>query len=178
AELGLPLIIKPTREGSSIGLSKVTRREDFPAALALAARAQDGRPATVMAEEFIAGIELTAAVLGDATLPLVRIEPPAAGYDYQNKYFTDAVKYRCPAGIDPAKEAEIGATVLAAFAALGCHGWGRADLILAEDGRFFLLEMNTNPGMTGHSLVPMAAKAAGIGFTELVLRVLAEARCG
>lgn len=176
AALGLPLILKPVREGSSIGVSKVTRLEEFAAAFAQAAGPAGQQE--VMAEEFIAGMELTAAVLGERVLPLVRIEPPAAGYDYENKYFTDAVRYHCPAGLESAKEAEIARAVKEAFEALGCRGWGRADLILREDGRFFLLEMNTNPGMTGHSLVPMAAKAAGLGFAELVLEVLAEARCG
>jgi len=185
AELGLPLIVKPVREGSSIGVTKVARPEEFAAAFATAAAASvaspslpDGRQEDVMAEEFVAGIELTAAVLGRSVLPLVRIEAPAGRYDYQNKYFTDVVQYHCPAGLAAEKEAEIGRTVLAAFAALGCRGWGRADLILRPDGSFSLLEMNTAPGMTGHSLAPMAARAAGIDFGALVLRILAEARCG
>jgi len=178
AELGLPLIVKPVREGSSIGLTKVTRADQFAAAFEAAHRLPDGRGTEVMAEEFVAGVELTAAVLGRAPLPLVRIEAPESGYDYQNKYFTDAVRYHCPAGLPADKEAGIGRTVLAAFDALGCRGWGRADLILRADGSYSLLEMNTNPGMTGHSLVPMAARAAGIGFDELVLAILAEARCG
>ncbi|MEW6165145.1 MAG: D-alanine--D-alanine ligase [Pseudomonadota bacterium] len=178
AELGLPLIVKPVREGSSIGLTKVTRAEQFAAAFAAAATLPDGRREDVMAEEFIAGTEYTAAVLGRAVLPLVRIEAPEAGYDYENKYFTDAVQYHCPAGLPTAVETEIGKTVLAAFDALGCRGWGRADLILRADGSYGLLEMNTNPGMTGHSLVPMAARAAGIGFEDLVLRILEGAGCG
>lgn len=178
AELGLPLIVKPVREGSSIGVTKVMRAEEFAAAFAAAATLPDGRHEEVMAEEFVAGTELTAAVLGERVLPLVRIEAPEGRYDYQNKYFTDVVKYHCPAGIDAAKEAEIARTVLAAFDTLGCRGWGRADLILRDDGSFRLLEMNTAPGMTSHSLVPMAAKAAGIDFTALVLTILAEARYG
>lgn len=178
AALGLPLIVKPVREGSSIGLTKVTHAGEFAGAFAAAQRLADGRTEEVMAEEFVAGTELTAAVLGRTPLPLVRIEAPESGYDYQNKYFTDAVQYHCPAGLPAAVEAEIGQTVLAAFDALGCRGWGRADLILRADGSFSLLEMNTNPGMTGHSLVPMAARAAGIGFADLVLGILAEARCG
>lgn len=178
AELGLPLIVKPVREGSSLGVTKVSCAEDFAPAFEAAAWLREERRETVMAEEFIAGTELTAAVLGRQVLPLVRIEAPEGRYDYQNKYFTDAVRYHCPAGIDAAKEAEIAAAVLAAFDALGCRGWGRADLILRPDGSFCLLEMNTAPGMTGHSLVPMAAKAAGIDFTSLVLRILAEARHG
>ncbi|MBL8485879.1 MAG: D-alanine--D-alanine ligase [Rhodocyclaceae bacterium] len=174
AELGLPLIVKPAREGSSIGVTKVTTAEGLAPAYAEAARLDP----LVLAEAFVAGRELTAAVLGDRVLPLVRIEPPAAGYDYENKYFTDAVRYHCPAGIDAALEAEIGRQALQSFRVLGCRGWGRADLILRDDGSFAFLEMNTSPGMTGHSLVPMAARAAGIEFGELVLRILAEAAHG
>jgi len=178
AALGLPLIVKPVREGSSIGVTKIARPEEFAAAFAAAATLPDGRQEEVMAEEFVAGTELTAAVLGRTALPLVRIEAPEGRYDYQSKYFSDVVQYHCPAGIDANKEAEIGKTVLAAFTALGCRGWGRADLILRPDGSYSLLEMNTAPGMTGHSLVPMAARAAGIDFGALVLRILAEACCG
>jgi D-alanine-D-alanine ligase len=174
AELGLPLIVKPVREGSSIGLTKLTQADEFTAAFAAAA----GQGNEVMAEEFVTGVELTAAVLGRTVLPLLRIEAPEGRYDYQNKYFTDVVHYHCPAGIPADLETAIGRTVLAAFDALDCRGWGRADLILRPDGTYSLLEMNTNPGMTGHSLVPMAARAAGIGFAELVMMILAEARCG
>jgi len=175
AELGLPLIIKPVREGSSIGLTKLTQADQFAAAFAAAAGQENE---AVMAEEFIAGTEYTAAVLGRRVLPLIRIEAPEGRYDYQNKYFTDAVRYHCPCGLDAAREAGIAATVLAAFDALGCRGWGRADLILRADGSYGLLEMNTNPGMTSHSLVPMAARAAGIEFPQLVLQLLSEARHG
>jgi D-alanine-D-alanine ligase len=178
AELGLPLIVKPVREGSSIGVTKVALAGEFAAAFAAAQTLPDGRLEEVMAEEFVAGIELTAAILGHEALPLVRIEAPEGRYDYQNKYFTDAVHYHCPSGLSAGVEVEIGKTVLAAFDALGCCGWGRADLILRADGSYSLLEMNTAPGMTGHSLVPMAARAAGIAFNDLVLRILAEARCG
>lgn len=178
AALGLPLIVKPVREGSSLGVTKVANAHEFAAAFAAAETLPDGRKEAVMAEEFVAGTELTAAVLGHTALPLVRIEAPEGRYDYQNKYFTDVVQYHCPSGLDAAREAEIGRTVLAAFDALGCRGWGRADLILRADGSYSLLEMNTAPGMTGHSLVPMAARAAGIDFSTLVLRILAEARCG
>jgi D-alanine-D-alanine ligase len=177
-EFGLPLIIKPVREGSSIGVTKVATPEEFAAAFTAAATLPDGRKEQVMAEEFVSGIELTAAVLGRTVLPLVRIEAPEGRYDYQNKYFTDAVHYHCPAGLSADVEAAIGKTVLAAFDALDCRGWGRADLILRADGSYSLLEMNTAPGMTGHSLVPMAARAAGIEFNDLVLHILAEARCG
>lgn len=174
AELGLPLIVKPAREGSSIGVAKVTRVEDIPAAIGQAYKLDP----LVIAEEFVVGQELTAAVLGDQVLPLVRIDAPEGKYDYQNKYFTDEVKYRCPAGVAPELTAAIGAATLTAFRSLGCQGWGRADVILRGDGSFSLLEMNTAPGMTNHSLVPMAASAAGIDFAELVLRILSEARCG
>ena len=174
ADLGLPLIVKPAREGSSIGVTKVAAADELAAAYQAAAQLDP----LVLAEEFVAGQELTAAVLGDRVLPLVRIEPPEAGYDYENKYFTDAVRYHCPAGIDPRIEAEIGRRALQSFRVLGCRGWGRADLILRGDGSFSFLEMNTSPGMTGHSLVPMAARAAGIGFGDLVLRILEGAGRG
>jgi D-alanine-D-alanine ligase len=174
AELGLPLIIKPAREGSSIGVTKVNNAAEFAPAFELALQLDP----LVIAEEFVTGEELTAAVLDDVALPLVRIEAPEGQYDYQNKYFTDAVRYSCPAGVSAALEAEIGATVLRAFQVLGCRGWGRADLILRPDGSYSLLEMNTAPGMTGHSLVPMAAKAAGISFAELVVKILAGAALG
>lgn len=178
AALGLPLIIKPVREGSSLGVTKITNAAEFAAAFSTAETLPDGRKEQVMAEEFVAGTELTAAILGRTVLPLVRIEAPEGRYDYQNKYFTDAVHYHCPAGLSAAVEKAIGATVLAAFDALDCRGWGRADLILRADGSYSLLEMNTAPGMTGHSLVPMAARAAGIAFNDLVLQILTEARCG
>lgn len=178
AEFGLPLIIKPVREGSSLGVTKIANAEEFAAAFSAAETLPDGRKEQVMAEEFVAGIELTAAILGRTVLPLVRIEAPEGRYDYQNKYFTDAVHYHCPAGLPAAVESAIGTTVLAAFDALDCRGWGRADLILRADGSYSLLEMNTAPGMTGHSLVPMAARASGIAFNALVLQILAEACCG
>lgn len=173
-ELGLPLIVKPAREGSSIGVSKVNTIAEVAPAFAAAA----GHDPLVLAEEFVAGRELTAAVLGDRVLPLVHIDAPEGGYDYHNKYFTDAVRYHCPAAIAPETEEEISRVCLSAFRALGCRGWGRVDLILQPDGRFFLLEMNTVPGMTDHSLVPMAARAAGMSFGDLVLRVLEGAQLG
>ena len=132
----------------------------------------------VIAEEFVAGVELTAGVLEGMALPLVRIDAPAGNYDYQNKYFTDVVQYRCPSGLAAELEATIGQTVLRAFDVLGCRGWARADVILQPDGSFTLLEMNTAPGMTSHSLVPMAARAAGLDFPQLVLRILEGARLG
>ncbi len=174
AELGLPLIVKPAREGSSIGVTKVNSPADIGTAFDLAYRLDP----LVIAEEFVVGQELTSAILNDVALPLVRIEAPEGKYDYQNKYFTDEVRYRCPAGVRADVEAEIGRAVLRAFQVLGCRSWGRGDVILRPDGSFTLLEMNTAPGMTGHSLVPMAAKAAGIGFADLVLKVLEGAALG
>jgi D-alanine-D-alanine ligase len=172
ALLGLPLIMKPGHEGSTIGLTKVSVASDLPAAYALAAKYDD----EVIAEEFIAGQELTAAVLGDTALPLVRIVAPQGNYDYQNKYFTDDVKYFCPAGVRADLEDEIREVTLKSFRVLGCRGWGRADLILRPDGSYSFLEMNTSPGMTGHSLVPMAAKAAGLGYADLCVKILEDAR--
>jgi D-alanine-D-alanine ligase len=176
-ELGLPLIVKPPREGSSIGVSKVHGYSEMQDAVQLAARYD----ADVLCEEFIAGEEVTCPVLGEGAaaqaLPVVRIQPPEAGYDYQNKYFTDEVNYLCPSGLPEAEEREIQRIVLAAYRALGCRGWGRADLMIrASDRRPFLLEMNTSPGMTGHSLVPMSARAAGISYEALCLHLAAQAR--
>jgi D-alanine-D-alanine ligase len=172
AALGLPLIVKPSREGSTLGLTRVTRADELPAAYALAAR----HDPQVLAEEFVAGVEYTGAFVGERALPLVRIEAPDGRYDYHHKYFSDDTRYFCPAGLPDAVEAELRALVLRAAAALGCHGWGRADLIRRADGSVALLEMNTSPGMTGHSLVPMAAKAAGISFEALVVELLERAR--
>jgi len=168
ATLGLPLIVKPSREGSTLGLSKVMRVEDLPAAYELAARYD----ALVLAEEFVAGDELTAAFVGDQALPLIRIEAPHGNYDYQNKYFSDATRYYCPCGLAAIEENGIQALVMRCAEVLGCSGWGRADLIRRSDGSVSLLEMNTSPGMTAHSLVPMAARAAGISFEQLVLKIL------
>ena len=175
-ELGLPLIVKPPREGSSIGVSKVRGYSEMQAAVALAAQYDPD----VLCEEFIDGEEVTCAVLGEGldarALPVIRIRAPEAGYDYQNKYFTDDVKYECPSGLPEAEEQEIQRIVLASYRALGCRGWGRADLMIrASDRKPFLLEINTSPGMTGHSLVPMAARAAGISYEALCLRILASA---
>jgi D-alanine-D-alanine ligase len=166
--LGLPLIVKPVHEGSTIGLTKVSAASELTAAIELARR----HDSAVLLEEFVGGQELTAAILGDGALPLVRIEAPQGNYDYQNKYFSDDTKYFCPAGIEEAAERQIKAAALHAFRVLGCRGWGRADLILRPDGQFSFLEMNTVPGMTAHSLVPMAARQMGIDFDELVLRIL------
>jgi D-alanine-D-alanine ligase len=173
-ELGLPLFVKPAREGSSVGATKVTRIEDLEGAYEKAARCDP----LVLAEQFIAGRELTAPFLGDMALPLIRIEAPQGNYDYQNKYFTDEVKYHCPSGLDADLEQDIQELVMRAARLIDCRGWGRADLMLGEDGRPWLLEINTSPGMTSHSLVPMAARAVGIEFGELCLRILESARLG
>ncbi len=175
--LGLPLIVKPPREGSSIGVTKVQGYSQMDEAVRLAA----GFDPDVLCEEFIEGEEVTCAVLGEGqgatALPVVKIVPPEAGYDYQNKYFTDEVKYQVPSGLPEAEEREIQRITLQAFRTLGCRGWGRADLMIrGSDRKPFLLEMNTSPGMTSHSLVPMSARAAGIGYGELCVRLLAFAK--
>ena len=175
-ELGLPLIVKPPREGSSIGVSKVAGYSDMQAAVTLATRYDPD----LLCEEFIDGEEVTCPVLGHGAaaqaLPVIRIIAPEGAYDYQNKYFTDVVKYQCPSGLPAAEEAEIQRIVLQAYRTLGCRGWGRADLMIrASDRKPFLLEINTSPGMTTHSLVPMSAKAAGIGYEQLCVQLLAHA---
>ena len=173
-DLGLPLIVKPSREGSTIGLTKVTRVEDIEAAYRKAAEYDD----MVLAEEFIAGAEVTASILGEQALPLIRIEAPGGSYDYQAKYFSDETRYYCPSGLPAAQESRIQALALKASRILGCRGWGRADVMLDAKGEPYLLEANTVPGMTGHSLVPMAAKVAGIQFDDLVVRILEDAHVG
>ncbi|MEQ1815703.1 MAG: D-alanine--D-alanine ligase [Nitrosomonas sp.] len=166
--LGLPLIVKPAREGSTIGLSKVHHKQDLAAAYQLAAQ-HDGM---VLAEEFIAGTELTVAILGDTPLPVVKIEIAGDLYDYQAKYFSSETKYFCPSGLPEELESIIQNQALRAYQVLGCQGWGRVDLILTQTNQFYFLEANTSPGMTNHSLVPMAARTAGISFEDLVLRIL------
>jgi D-alanine-D-alanine ligase len=157
-----------------MGATKVTEAGQLRDAWALAARFDD----LVIAEEFIAGAELTAPLLGDRVLPLIRIEAPGGNYDYQNKYFSDDTRYHCPSGLPAEQEAALQAMVKKCAQVLGCRGWGRADLMLTADGRPYLLEMNTAPGMTGHSLVPMAAKVAGLSFEALCLEILEGARLG
>ncbi len=174
--LGLPLIVKPPREGSSIGITKVCGYSQVQDAVKLAAQYD----ADVLCEEFIDGIELTCPVLGQGAtaraLPVVRIDAPEGRYDFQNKYYTDVVKYGIPSGLSASDETEVQRLTLAAYRALGCRGWGRADLMQrASDGRIFLLEMNTSPGMTGHSLVPMSARAVGLSYEALCLHLLQHA---
>jgi D-alanine-D-alanine ligase len=176
AELGLPLIVKPAREGSTIGITKVAQVDDgeLAAAYEVAAR----HDPLVIVEEFVTGVELTASILDRRALPLIRIEAPHGNYDYHNKYFSDETRYFCPAEIAQVKEEEIRAQSLRAFDLIGCTGWGRLDLILRADGTYSFLEVNTSPGMTGHSLVPMAARQAGISFPELCIEILRGAHVG
>lgn len=176
-ELGRDLVVKPAREGSSIGLTKLkdaTVKELHEAIVR--AGALDNH---VLVEERIFGRELTVAILGagqdSKVLPIIEIIAPNGDYDYQNKYFTNDVRYECPAKLSEDLREEISRTCLSAYRALGARGWSRIDLILAEDGTFSLLEMNTSPGMTAHSLVPLAAKNAGMSYQELVLKMASEA---
>ena len=173
-DLGLPIFVKPAHEGSSMGATKVMRAEDLRAAWALAARFDT----LVLAEEFIDGAELTVPFLGERALPVIRIEAPGGNYDYQNKYFSDDTRYLCPAGLTDALEAELRTLALKSAAMLGCRGWGRVDIMLDRNARPWLLEMNTSPGMTGHSLVPMSARAEGVEFDELCMTILEGARLG
>ena len=168
AKLDLPMFVKPVREGSSLGISKAKTPEELKAAWEMAAKYDD----LVIAERFMEGAELTCAVLGDQALPLIKIETDREFYDYEAKYILDNTRYLCPCGLPAAKEREIQTLALRAFAALGCSGWGRVDFMLDKAGNPYVLEVNTVPGMTDHSLVPKAAKQAGIEFDDLVLRIL------
>jgi D-alanine-D-alanine ligase len=174
ARLGLPLMVKPAREGSSIGMSKVTSIEKIAPAYGLAARYDD----IVIAERFIEGIELTAGILGEEPLPLIRLETPREFYDYEAKYFADDTRYILPCGLPAAQEQAVQRAALEAFRVLGCSGWGRVDAMLDRGGGLHLLEVNTIPGMTDHSLVPMAARARGISFEDLCVRILESAHAG
>jgi D-alanine-D-alanine ligase len=176
-QLGLPLIIKPPHEGSTLGITKVTDSAGMAHAYQLAAQFDD----VVLAEEFITGREFTVAVLGhgkDAhTLPIIEIIAPEGNYDYQNKYFTDDTQYICPAELTPALNEHIEKIALEAYRAIDCEGWGRIDVLLrTSDQTPFLIEINTSPGMTGHSLVPMAARATGISYEDLCVEILRSAR--
>ena len=169
--LGLPIMVKPANEGSSIGMSKVRRAQDLEEAFALAVNYDD----VVIAEKFVEGTELTGGILGDIALPLIRLETPRDFYDYEAKYLADDTRYIVPCGLAADKEREVQELGLAAFRTLGCRGWGRVDLMLDREGRPWFLEVNTSPGMTDHSLVPMAARHAGIPFEELCVRILGMA---
>lgn len=167
-QLGLPLMVKPSDEGSSIGMTKVERVEQMRTAWELAS----GFNCDVLAEEWVSGPEYTAAVLHDRVLPLIRIQTDATFYDYQAKYFSDDTRYQCPCGLSPEVEQEYAQIARAAFDAVGATGWGRVDFMVAPQVGPLILEVNTVPGMTSHSLVPMAAAAAGVDFDELVWRIL------
>jgi len=175
-ELGLPLIVKPAREGSSIGVSKVTALDQLAGALQQAAACNDD----ILCEQCIVGDEVTCPVLGEASsvraLPVIRIVAPQGNYDYQNKYFTDDTQYLVPCGLPAGEEAAIQALVVKAYRVLGCRGWGRIDVMIdAVTRQPSLLEINTSPGMTGHSLVPMSARADGISYEQLCLQLLSHA---
>jgi D-alanine-D-alanine ligase len=172
--LGTPLMVKPAREGSSIGMSKVLSVEKLQAAFELAAQYDD----VIIAERFIEGVEVTAAILNGEALPLIRLETPRTFYDYEAKYFANDTRYICPSGLPDAQERAVQEQALAAFDLVGCSGWGRVDVMLDRAGRAYLLEVNTIPGMTDHSLVPMAARAKGIAFDELCVRILETAHVG
>ena len=169
--LGLPLFVKPSCEGSSVGISRVERADGLPAALDEAFRHDND----VLIEAFLSGDEYTVAIVGEEILPSIKIKTASAFYDYEAKYISDDTQYFCPSGLSAEKEAELQKLVLAAWQSLGCSGWGRVDVMTDSEGRFQLLEVNTSPGMTSHSLVPMAARQAGYSFPQLVTRILALA---
>ena len=173
-KLGVPLMVKPASEGSSIGMSKVRSAARLDEAYALAVNYDR----VVIAEKFIDGTELTAGILGDQVLPLIKIETPRDFYDYQAKYIASDTRYIVPCGLPAARERDLQALCLKAFRALGCRGWGRVDLMLNRQGRPFVLEVNTVPGMTDHSLVPKAARAVGMSYEDLCLRILEAAHVG
>ncbi|AUY24201.1 D-alanine--D-alanine ligase [Mixta calida] len=168
AQLGMPLFVKPSSEGSSVGISRVNQPSELPAALEEAFRHDDD----VLVEKFLSGPEYTVAILGEQILPSIRIQPASDFYDYEAKYISDDTQYFCPSGLSAEKEAVLRELVLNAWRTLGCSGWGRVDVMMDGDGSFYLLEVNTSPGMTSHSLVPMAAKQAGMSFSQLVARIL------
>lgn len=170
-QLGLPLIVKPNREGSSVGMSKVTQRADLYEAIQLAFNYDH----EVLVEQYLTGPEYTLGLLGDEMLPAIRIQPAGVFYDYEAKYLSDKTQYFCPAGLTEADENILCQLVYKAWQVLGCRGWGRVDVMRHSDGQFYLLEVNTAPGMTSHSLVPMAAHQAGMSFSQLVTRILALA---
>jgi D-alanine-D-alanine ligase len=170
--LGLPLMVKPANEGSSIGMTKVKSARDLPEAYALAANYDR----SVIAERFVDGVELTVAILGDAPLPTIKLETPREFYDYEAKYTARDTRYIIPCGLSPDAERVVQGEALRAFRTLDCRGWGRVDLILDRSGKPHFLEVNTSPGMTDHSLVPMAARHAGMSFEDLCMRILESAR--
>ncbi len=175
--LGLPLILKPPHEGSTVGITKVNGYSEMKEGYELAARFD----AEVLAEQFVIGRELTVGLIGTGrgarALPVIEIVAPGGNYDYEHKYFSDDTQYFCPADLPADLAAEVQRISVAAYLALGCEGWGRADLMLDKENRPWLLEMNTSPGMTSHSLVPKAAQAAGLSYPELCVAILSEAAC-
>ncbi|QTF07122.1 D-alanine--D-alanine ligase [Brenneria izadpanahii] len=168
AHLGMPLIVKPSREGSSVGMSKVSQDGELRAALEEAFRHDD----EVLVEKWLSGPEYTVGILGDEVLPSIRIQAAGTFYDYEAKYLSDDTQYFCPSGLSSEKEQELAELSMAAYRALDCSGWGRVDLMMDSDGSVYLLEVNTSPGMTSHSLVPMAARQHGLTFSQLVARIL------
>ncbi|MBI4938812.1 MAG: D-alanine--D-alanine ligase [Nitrosomonadales bacterium] len=172
--LGLPLFVKPANEGSSVGVSKVKQEAGLRAAYEKAAR----HDKLVLAEQFVGGGEYTVAILGEQQLPVIKIEPASEFYDYEAKYLRDDTRYLCPCGLEPERETEMKRLAQQGFELLGGKGWGRVDFLLDAAGKPYLLEVNTAPGMTDHSLVPMAARQAGMSFGQLVLRILESAHVG
>lgn len=172
--LGLPLFVKPANEGSSVGISKVKHVNELKAAYEEAAK----HDKLVIAERFIGGGEYTAAILNGRALPVIKIEPANEFYDYEAKYLRDDTRYLCPCGLSAEQEAEMQALAQQGFAVIGGQGWGRVDFLRGTDGKAYLLEVNTSPGMTDHSLVPMAAREAGVSFEQLVVQVLESAHVG
>ncbi len=170
--LGFPAIVKPAHEGSSIGVAKVETPEALKAAVDAALLLDH----EVLIEKWVVGTEYTAAIVGEKVLPLIRIEPPHGFYDYAAKYESEQTQFFCPCGLNPVKEGEIAALAQAAFSLLGCRGWGRVDFMLDDQGQPWLIEVNTIPGMTDHSLVPMAARAFGWSFEQLVAQILETAK--
>ncbi|CNH33801.1 D-alanine--D-alanine ligase [Yersinia pseudotuberculosis] len=168
AKLGLPLIVKPSHEGSSVGMSKVDHASELQKALVEAFQ----HDSDVLIEKWLSGPEFTVAILGDEVLPSIRIQPPGVFYDYDAKYLSDKTQYFCPSGLSDKSEQQLAALALQAYHALDCSGWGRVDVMQDRDGHFYLLEVNTSPGMTSHSLVPMAARQYGLSFSQLVARIL------
>ena len=173
-QLGLPLFVKPANEGSSVGISKVKSVAELPAAYAEAAK----HDSIVIAERYIGGGEYTVAILGGQSLPVIKIEPANEFYDYEAKYLRDDTRYLCPSGLPAEKEMEMQQLAQQAFAVIGGTGWGRVDFLKDEAGKLYLLEVNTSPGMTNHSLVPMAARVAGKNFDQLVIDILGLAHVG
>eukprot|EP01133_Synstelium_polycarpum_P007329 gene7329-8534_t len=173
AGLGLPLMVKPSCEGSSVGTTKVKDLANLDAAIAEAFRYDD----VVLVEEWLAGPEYTVSIVGDQVHPSIRIEPEGEYYDYDSKYNSNKTKYHCPSGLDSSQESEIGSLAMRGYRALGCRGWGRVDVLQDAQGRFYLLEVNSAPGMTSKSLVPMSTKQSGLIYSKLVVKVLDLAKC-